>query len=126
MATRVQGPDAAGVRYTLVGVVEHRGSQLSSGHYSAYVQRGLQATARPAGSQQPSRNASEASEASELTEASSAGHSQSPTSEGSFEDAASLEHDRRWFYVSDATVSPSTQEAVAACEAYILLYMRCS
>lgn len=36
-----QGPEAGGARYTLVGVVEHSGQQLASGHYWAYVQRGL-------------------------------------------------------------------------------------
>ena len=37
----VQGPDAAGARYALVGVVEHQGTTLSNGHYVAFVQRGL-------------------------------------------------------------------------------------
>ena len=44
----VQGPDAAGARYALVGVVEHQGTTLSNGHYVAFVQRGLSLPACPA------------------------------------------------------------------------------
>lgn len=36
----VQGPDARGARYTLLGFVEHLGT-MRSGHYVAYVQRGM-------------------------------------------------------------------------------------
>lgn len=38
----VQGLEAGGAKYKLVGVVEHSGRHLASGHYWAYVQRGLQ------------------------------------------------------------------------------------
>eukprot|EP00891_Asterochloris_glomerata_P003980 jgi/Astpho2/3980/fgenesh1_pg.00063_%23_38_t len=44
----VQGPDAVGARYALVGVVEHQGMTLSNGHYVAFVQRGLALPACPA------------------------------------------------------------------------------
>ena len=36
----MQGPDAGGARYTLLGFVEHLGT-MRSGHYVAYVQRGM-------------------------------------------------------------------------------------
>lgn len=35
-----QGPDAGGAKYTLLGFVEHMGT-MRSGHYVAYVQRGM-------------------------------------------------------------------------------------
>ena len=37
----VQGPDAGGARYALLGFVEHLGT-MRSGHYVAYVQRGME------------------------------------------------------------------------------------
>ena len=37
-----QGQDRRGAHYSLVGIVEHAGQHLASGHYTAYVQRGLQ------------------------------------------------------------------------------------
>lgn len=40
MQVGVQGPDAGGARYTLLGFVEHLGT-MRSGHYVAYVQRGM-------------------------------------------------------------------------------------
>ena len=43
----MQGQDAGGAQYTLVGVVEHAGRQLASGHYWAFVQRGLRSPNLP-------------------------------------------------------------------------------
>lgn len=43
MAAHTQDVKAEHAKYALVGVVEHRGSQLASGHYAAFVQRGLTA-----------------------------------------------------------------------------------
>ena len=128
----MQGPDAQGVQYALVGVVEHRGSQLSSGHYAAYVQRGLQsplqhAAAPPATQSQPSATSAEAVEpAAEAKEQGAGVDSSQPSAEAAApaQAAAPTAQERRWFYASDAMVTPATQEAVAACEAYILLYMR--
>ena len=48
-----------GLRYTLVGVVEHSGQQLASGHYVAYVQRGLQSQL-PQGTPSAVQNGSDA------------------------------------------------------------------
>ena len=42
----VQGPDAGGARYTLLGFVEHLGT-MRSGHYVAYVQRGVEVLQSP-------------------------------------------------------------------------------
>lgn len=46
MVSDIQEPGGCPERYSLVGVVEHSGQQLASGHYTAYVQRGLQALHR--------------------------------------------------------------------------------
>lgn len=42
----VQGPDAGGATYTLLGFVEHLGT-MRSGHYVAYVQRGMDVSQSP-------------------------------------------------------------------------------
>lgn len=42
----VQGPDAGGAKYTLLGFVEHLGT-MRSGHYVAYVQRGVEVLQSP-------------------------------------------------------------------------------
>ena len=42
----VQGPDAGGAQYTLLGFVEHLGT-MRSGHYVAYVQRGMDVSHSP-------------------------------------------------------------------------------
>ena len=42
----MQGPDAGGAKYTLLGFVEHLGS-MRSGHYVAYVQRGMDISQSP-------------------------------------------------------------------------------
>lgn len=42
----VQGPDAGGAKYTLLGFVEHLGT-MRSGHYVAYVQRGMEVLQSP-------------------------------------------------------------------------------
>ena len=42
----MQGPDAGGAKYTLLGFVEHLGT-MRSGHYVAYVQRGMDISQSP-------------------------------------------------------------------------------
>ena len=42
----MQGPDAGGATYTLLGFVEHLGT-MRSGHYVAYVQRGMDVSQSP-------------------------------------------------------------------------------
>ena len=135
-----QGPNAGGAQYKLVGVVEHRGSQLGSGHYVAYVQRGLQPTAGSrlcSNSQQQPHSTSGAvspphagqgqrQEQEQEQEHKRAGISDQQQPMGREESEQSLDEWQQvqWSYVSDTHVESTTPERVLACEAYILLYTR--
>ena len=127
----MQTPDAAGPQYKLVGVVEHRGSQLGSGHYVAYVQRGLQPS-QSCGlppspqTQTQSTEGAEALEAVPAPEPKAAGAASEQPAHNRAESHQSLSEEVHWTYVSDTTVEATSSERVLACEAYILLYMRVS
>ncbi|KAK9833003.1 hypothetical protein WJX74_004016 [Apatococcus lobatus] len=230
-ATGSEEPEDASMSYNLVGVVEHQGSSIQSGHYVAYVQRGIPTPrnpcpedqgpsarvspdsnaascsdsgpifhrAEPQGQQQsgtepdadhaasqpdteqaPNDNCSGQEQTSAVEQAIVAGQAPSPAApdrldkpqeavqNGSGADrpqaspsaashdapavqAASCSHDSQiaasgnnitglpkeaasdgskwsteldWYCISDTHVKRVSQEAVAACEAYILLYTR--
>jgi hypothetical protein len=121
----LQGADAAGARYVLVGVVVHQGNTLANGHYFSYCARPASGspgsgspTAAPASCDAA---AGEAAHADEGTDGGTDGHEALPAG-GSRQPLQS--NKLRWFYASDSHVKAASWEQVAASEAYILIYVR--
>jgi hypothetical protein len=144
---REQGLDAGGARYALVGVVEHRGSLMASGHYTSFSARhpawSLPSPCPPdaspskgpcptssTASTQDARGSAAAASSQEAAHA-AAGEAGGCTAPGKYAaaaraaarglgDPAALQ----WFRQSDAHVTRVPWETVAAAEAYILVFVR--
>ena len=93
-----------GVRYRLVGVVEHSGT-MRGGHYVAFVARRAEPPPAPALARPPSFPLG----------------SESATAGGSCDGGAAV----RWFCISDSAVREVAAEQVMRCEAYLLFFQRC-
>ncbi len=112
----------------LVGVVEHAGS-MSGGHYTSFSAR--DPSWHPPPQQQPSSSPEKDTAAAPKAAAACNG---GVTGQGGAEKSGECMHARagrgldaqrlQWFRASDSRVSPAAWEAVAACEAYILMYVR--
>ncbi|KAL0037457.1 hypothetical protein WJX79_008841 [Trebouxia sp. C0005] len=135
-------------QYTLLGFVEHMGT-MRSGHYVAYVQRGLNVSdsphlqsllhkhgiGPPPVTDQPSSSSMLASSKGKKKGAAKASLSpkaadpngrSAATKKGKIctKEDVSQQGKKAWYYISDTQVKPVTEADVLSREAYILLYMR--
>ena len=148
----MQGVDAGGARYVLVGVVEHRGSLMASGHYSNFSARHPSWGApsprpqdeRSGSPSKASCHASDAAPAEGARGVAAVAPSQRPAHAAAgvaeagggcgaagFAAAARAAAQQlgdptalQWFHQSDAHVKRVPWETVAAAEAYILVFVR--
>ena len=114
------------VLYSLYGVVEHSGG-LQGGHYTAFVKvRPSDTFTDPSSFFSPSL--SKASDIPKFLEeieskVQSANHNKEDNcKEKTLETCSS--QSKRWYHVSDSSVSEATEERVLKCQAYILFYER--
>ena len=122
----------------LMGVVEHAGS-MAGGHYTSFAARDPAwrppaRTDSPAPTAPPSKATAAAGQDGACNGVGAASHR--ATTGPAAEEGAGGAHARAsrgldaerliWFKQSDSRVSASSWEAVAACEAYMLMYVRVS
>ncbi len=115
---------SSGSAYQLVGLIEHQGASLRSGHYVAYVKRRLQLGAAGGGAGSvASDNHADQSEQARADSGGGGGTGCSTGMEGGLTAVAAADAEQ-WYCASDTHVRAVTRQQVAAVQAYVLMYVR--